>query len=611
MRPTTVLNVERLEERAVPATFGHPWADASHITLSFVPDGADINGTPSNLSASLSPLGGSVAQQTILRAYQTWAANANINIGLVGDSGAAWDAAGMVQADSRFGDIRIGGRALAGDVGALTTPFNYFNTQSGNTMLNTASAFSIGGAAGTLDLYTVALHEAGHSLGIGDNDDTSSIEYRYYQGAWTGLSAGDVSAIQTLYAARQPEAVGNDTLATATPYAGALTADLATATDVDDYRFTPAGGGVPTVVRLKATGLSMVEAKVQVLDQFGQLVAQGAAPDMLNNDVTLTLPSLQPLATYYVRVSSNTADVFGVGSYRLTIDGTAAGTGSGPATGPIQVSGAHTTFATAAPLPQTVQTVSPQLDYYAQVTPSALSSVTYTRVHSPAPTSNQSVFMVVSVYDLGALENAQVSVFDAAHNPLAVKVLSAATGSSVVQVDNVQGNADFFISVNATSNFKYSVDFTTRVIPFDLGSTGSVVSGVAQTATLNVSQSQVLYFLLSASGDNGAGVTMTVRDAAGHIVSVLTTYGGGNRSASVFLAAAQYQVEISLIPNPLAPNSVLAYSLAAAGITDPVGLAVSDPTQTPQGSPPPPPPSDAGALVYWTATDPAQGSLWF
>ena len=38
------LGVERLEERAVPATFGVPWADPSRLTLSFAPDGTSVAG---------------------------------------------------------------------------------------------------------------------------------------------------------------------------------------------------------------------------------------------------------------------------------------------------------------------------------------------------------------------------------------------------------------------------------------------------------------------------------------------------------------------------------------------------------------------------------------
>src|SRR5262249_39595949 len=157
MRPTVPLKVEHLEDRCVPATFGHPWADSSHITLSFVADGTNISGVASNLDTTLAGMGSAAARMEILRAFQTWVANANLNIGLVSDNGADFDAPGAVQGDPRFGDIRVGGRAWASDVLSLTTPFNYFNTGSGNVAINTAATLNIGGGAGTHDLYTVML----------------------------------------------------------------------------------------------------------------------------------------------------------------------------------------------------------------------------------------------------------------------------------------------------------------------------------------------------------------------------------------------------------------------------------------------------------------------
>ncbi len=194
--PKTSLALEHLEDRCVPATFGNPWPDETQVTLSFVPDGADISGTGSNLSVLTSGSTGNTARDAILKAFQTWVANANINIGLVGDSGDAFDVAGAVQGDSRFGDIRVGGRAWASDVLALTTPFNYFNTQSGNVALNTAANLTLGGANGSFDLFTAMLQEAGHTLGVSNSINVGSVMYEYYQGVRAGLSAADISSIQ-------------------------------------------------------------------------------------------------------------------------------------------------------------------------------------------------------------------------------------------------------------------------------------------------------------------------------------------------------------------------------------------------------------------------------
>src|SRR5437868_1598147 len=110
------LRVEQLEAREVPATFGTPWPDGRHLSLSVAPDGTAIGGTGSDLAALLSRL-------DVLRAFQSWAVHANVNFGLVADSGAAFGTPGANQGDPRFGDVRLGGVALAPDVLAVTAPY--------------------------------------------------------------------------------------------------------------------------------------------------------------------------------------------------------------------------------------------------------------------------------------------------------------------------------------------------------------------------------------------------------------------------------------------------------------------------------------------------------
>jgi hypothetical protein len=188
-----ILCLESLESRDTPTVFGTPWPDGEHLTLSFAPDGTAISGTPSNLQQILSQLGPQ-SEYEILEAFQTWAVNANLNIGLVSDNGAAFGTGRAVQGDPRFGDIRIGGIPLAPDVIAITTPYTFFDESSGEVVVNTAAGFGSSG----YDLFTVLMHEAGHAFGLPDNNDTASVMYTYYQGAETGLAPEDIAAIQAL-----------------------------------------------------------------------------------------------------------------------------------------------------------------------------------------------------------------------------------------------------------------------------------------------------------------------------------------------------------------------------------------------------------------------------
>ena len=63
-------------------------------------------------------------------------------------------------------------------------------------------------AGSSVDLFSVALHEAGHALGLGHSDRPGSVMYPYYRQV-TGLSDDDIAGIRALY--------GAGTTTTATP----------------------------------------------------------------------------------------------------------------------------------------------------------------------------------------------------------------------------------------------------------------------------------------------------------------------------------------------------------------------------------------------------------
>jgi len=66
---------------------------------------------------------------------------------------------------------------------------------AGDMHLDAEESWHVGSA---VDLYSVALHEAGHALGLGHSDQPGAVMYPYYKTA-TGLTSDDIAAIQALY----------------------------------------------------------------------------------------------------------------------------------------------------------------------------------------------------------------------------------------------------------------------------------------------------------------------------------------------------------------------------------------------------------------------------
>ncbi len=157
------------------------------------------------------------AQSEIARALAEWAKYAKIQF-VFGTSATAGQTVSIMFAQGMHGD------AYPFDPGGPVLAHTFFpdppNPEpiAGDMHLNEDQDWHIGS---NIDLYTVALHEAGHALGLGHTDDPNTIMYPYYRfGA--GLSSGDIAGVQALYGS--PDGVAAPlTLAITTPSAASTT----------------------------------------------------------------------------------------------------------------------------------------------------------------------------------------------------------------------------------------------------------------------------------------------------------------------------------------------------------------------------------------------------
>jgi hypothetical protein len=216
------------------------------------------------------------------------------------------------------------------------------------------------------DLFSVALHELGHALGLGHSDNPSAVMYPYYRMV-TALSADDKNAILSLYAAQDgsPQAPGPTPpanpppanpapaplLLTANPVpastsagtlslSGAITGASGTATVTWSCSSGASGSaqvsgiawsasGIPLIAGLNTITLKAADSSRQVSIQVNVTRSTGSPPSggqpPSGQPPSGQPPSGQPdSAPPSLAISSPSASVVSVSTATITLQGTAS-----------------------------------------------------------------------------------------------------------------------------------------------------------------------------------------------------------------------------------------------------------------------------------------------
>lgn len=241
---------------------------------------------------------------------------------------------------------------------------------AGDMHLDDEETWQIGA---TVDLFTVALHEAGHALGLGHSDRPGSVMYPYYRQA-ASLAADDIAGIRELYGSRDggtpvtppadPQPGGTLALVIVEPASSAI---VTSATSLAlSGRVVNGYGEVQVTLRngvgsaKKATGTAAWTATVPLSVGSNPIVV--TASDQAGNTASRTVSATRQDATVPVggtaapalRITSPGLTIVSTSLPAITLRGTSAGatlvTWSNSAGGTSDAAGTAAWVASAIPL---------------------------------------------------------------------------------------------------------------------------------------------------------------------------------------------------------------------------------------------------------------------
>lgn len=628
---------EPLEPRLALDGSAAPIGADGYLTLSFAQDGVLVAGQPNGLASTFGQLGSDQQwQDTILRAFQTWAIHTNADVGLVDDSGDPFGTPGATRDDERFGDIRIAGVAMAPEIGAISVPID--NVLSGtwhaDVVFNTAFPYS-----SLDDVFAIALHEAGNVFGLKDNDDPSSPMKAGPIPTATNPTSADIAALRSLHGARAPDIneldddnnpTPNDSRATATEWEpgggdddapGAIPAlaqgDLQSVGDVDYFALKlPDGYSGPLTVTMRSDGVSLLRPSLRLDTASGTVLGEASGVGQRGDRVSVTTTSVVGGQTVYVRASAaSDAGLFAIGGYSLVavfdatnivaperIEAASAARIRGLEVNDLQQVfepgedafrndfGNDDSIGSATSLVASAGfAASSRYEIVASIGVPA--DIDHYRVAPPGGETTVAYFTVRSL-NIGRLVPS-IEVLTDQGVAVPTRVLVNGAGELLVEADTMGVVGDLIVRVAASTsagpftrgNYSLSAGFVESPATLSTFAAGSLVrTDSVSENTFYVAEPQLFHFVLAVESavPSAAAVVVEVRNTSGAVVTTIVAPVDESRSAgAAFLPIGDYTAAFSVVALGDSITAPLQYALIGAPFSDPFVGDGSDPTTNP------------------------------
>lgn len=628
-----VLRFEQMESRRLLSATRLVWNDTSQLTLSFVPDGTDVGGQPSEMFARFNQVARQRDwQEAILRGFQTWLEATPLDVGVVADGGQPLGTPGPRTQDVRFGDIRLAARPMSGEALALAVSHSSIvsGTWAGDIVFNSNADFQ------SIDeIFQVALHEAGHVFGLEHSDDPASPMFQHGLPHATKPTPSDLANLVRAHGARVPDrhegATGNDSIATATPLRRSIAggdsfsapilafADLTTPLDIDVFELPRSGrNGSPATIRLQTNEISLMAPTVSVVTADGNEIGQTGTLRPGGATLQFQIDRLDPNERYYLVVQATQPRSFAVGEYSLVVTfdelplaevsrvvDVAVGRNRDLTVEQIENLVADATFllnhdantddlqADATPLPPPRGDTSTSR-FQSVGSIAGRDDVDYYRFETTGSFADGKTILNLSLH---AMEPAglmpRATVFNRLGMEVPSEVLVNGFGEFVLQAE-LEGHQRYFIRVDSSAvkspfdsgNYRLTAALVDEWLEMDTFMDGTVGSEPPLRATsIFVGRSQLFHFLLDVDDVRSLqphGVVAQINDADGQLVARLSSPTDDVRSLSgVFLEPGAYSMIVFGARLDRGQPTAIPFRLRGVSFSDLFGVDPDDPTEDP------------------------------